>query len=92
MDGWNKIGDDRWEYVQDDEGADGSRNYLLRDGEVLTEMHVSGNRATFHRYRGEIIDDTAPLTGVTWWRSEELVLAAAVGPDQAWQMLAGYVG
>ena len=88
MAGWESAGDDRWIYKQDEAGADGSRNYLVRKGDRLIEMHASGAEATFHGYViGESveIDPTNPLQRATWRASRERQLPAAPSAEQAWQ-------
>ncbi len=90
MAGWAEAGSGRWEYRQDEAGADGSRNYLVRKGDTLIEMHVSGAEATFHGYvvgEGvELVPDN-PLQRATWRRSIERQLDAAPSSDRAWQLL-----
>lgn len=90
MAGWTEAGPNRWVYLQDD--SDGSRNYMQRRGSELTEMHVSGNAATLHRYvipEGATVEDDNPLlsSGARWIRSTELTLPAAPSGEQAWALL-----
>lgn len=82
---------DRWQLNQMEEhGGDGSRNYLLRDGERLFELHVSAENAWLHEYTGTV-DDAKPFlrhgANVMHVESKELPALSGVDSAAAWAAL-----
>jgi hypothetical protein len=82
---WESVGPNRWVEPEwtDNHGNVSPRQMLLRDGNVLAELH----RTTVMIYTADVIDDEQPLAEATYRnRFEDVDVPPGTGED-AWSAL-----
>lgn len=78
---WTAVDEGRWVIE-----SPGSTSYLLRRGERLHELHVTGARATLHIYDAGQADAAEPLADASHLLTVELAPRERTA-DVAWKAL-----